>query len=61
MKIIILRHAERYDSPLFETSLTEKGLQQAEDLVELLKTHEIDEIYASPFLRVFADHLSLLL
>lgn len=52
MKIIILRHAERYDSPLFETSLTEEGLQQAEDLVELLKKHKIDAIYASPFLRV---------
>jgi broad specificity phosphatase PhoE len=52
MKIIILRHAERYESPLFETSLTEEGLQQAEDLVELLKKHKIDEIYASPFLRV---------
>lgn len=52
MRIIILRHAKRYGSPLFETSLTEEGIQRATKLIELLREYEIDEIYASPFLRV---------
>ena len=52
MRIIILRHAKRYGSPLFETSLTPEGLQQAKKLVGQLEKIGIDEIYSSPFLRV---------
>ena len=37
---------------MFETCLTEEGIQRATKLIELLKEYEIDEIYASPFLRV---------
>jgi broad specificity phosphatase PhoE len=52
MRIIILRHAKRYGSPLFETSLTPEGLQQAKELVGQLEKIRFDEIYSSPFLRV---------
>lgn len=52
MKIIILRHAKRHGSPLFETELTEYGKEQSNKLVLELEKHKIDEIYSSPFLRV---------
>jgi broad specificity phosphatase PhoE len=52
MRIIILRHGKRYGSPLFETSLTPEGLQQAKELVGQLGKNRIDDIYSSPFPRV---------
>ena len=42
MKIIILRHAKRHGSPLFETELTEYGKEQSSKLVLELEKHEID-------------------
>lgn len=52
MKIIILRHGCRFKSPLYFTPLNDKGLKQADELVDILKVFDIDTIYASPFLRV---------
>ena len=51
MKIIILRHGKRFDSPLYFTPLTAEGLKQADDVVEVLKSYDIGLIYSSPFLR----------
>jgi len=51
MKIIILRHGYRFNSALYFTPLTAKGLAQADDLVDRLKPYKIDIIYSSPFLR----------
>jgi len=52
MKIILLRHEERGDSPDFYTSLTQKGLEKSDKLAEELLKLEITRIYCSPFLRV---------
>ena len=52
MKIIILRHGYRFKSPLYFTPLNDKGLKQADELVDILKVFDIDTIYVSPFLRV---------
>jgi len=52
MKIIILRHGCRFKSPLYFTPLNDKGLKQADELIDILKAYDIDTIYASPFLRV---------
>jgi broad specificity phosphatase PhoE len=51
MKIIALRHGFRFDSALYFTPLTATGLEQADNLVEILKDEKIDTIYCSPFLR----------
>jgi broad specificity phosphatase PhoE len=51
MKFIIIRHGERFDSTLYFTPLTSKGLRQADALVDILKNLKIDIIYSSPFLR----------
>ena len=51
MKLILLRHEERYEIPLFFTSLTEKGLRQSKNLVEKINKINPDIIYSSPFLR----------
>uniref|UniRef100_A0A6C0C4R1 Phosphoglycerate mutase n=1 Tax=viral metagenome TaxID=1070528 RepID=A0A6C0C4R1_9ZZZZ len=51
MKIIILRHGDRFDSPLYFTPLTLKGLTQASKLADELTSYNIDIIYSSPFLR----------
>lgn len=50
MKIIILRHVERYESPRYFTPLTINGLIQADKLITDLPD-DIDCIYCSPFLR----------
>ena len=50
MKIIILRHAERYESPQYFTPLTINGLMQADKMITELPA-DIDCIYCSPFLR----------
>ena len=49
MKFIIIRHGNRFESPLYFTPLTMKGLEQADNLVA--KLPEVDIIYSSPFLR----------
>ena len=49
MKIIALRHGFRFDSALYFTPLTATGLEQADNLVEILKNEKIDTIYCSPF------------
>ena len=51
MELYLLRHEKRYASPAFYTSLTEAGLKNADNLVDILKKHNFDEIYCSPFLR----------
>jgi len=51
MKLIIIRHGERFDSTLYFTPLTAKGLKQADNLVDILKSYKIDIVYSSPFLR----------
>lgn len=50
MKIIILRHGERYNSPSYLSPLTVGGLKQADDMINNLP-YDIDTIYCSPFLR----------
>ena len=50
MKLLLLRHCERFPSPLFFTTLTKKGFEDADKLVEDLPQN-IDIIYCSPFLR----------
>jgi broad specificity phosphatase PhoE len=51
MNLVLLRHEERYESPLFFTSLTEKGLINSEKLVHEINKIKLDVIYSSPFLR----------
>lgn len=51
MKFIIIRHGERFDSTLYFTPLTAKGLTQADTLADILKAYKIDIVYSSPFLR----------
>ena len=51
MKIILLRHEERYEIPLFFTSLTEKGLINSKNLSKKINEINPDVIYCSPFLR----------
>jgi broad specificity phosphatase PhoE len=53
MPVYILRHEQRNpQNPLFESSLTARGLCNAVRLVDKLVPLHIDTIYASPFLRV---------
>ena len=51
MKLIILRHEERYTDPTFFTSLTKNGLIKSDNLVESINHYKPDVIYSSPFLR----------
>lgn len=53
MRIFILRHEKRnIDNPLFDSPLTEAGLENANSLVENIEKIHFDNIYTSPFLRV---------
>lgn len=53
MRIYILRHEKRnLDNPLFDSSLTEEGLKNANKLVPKIERINFDTIYTSPFLRV---------
>lgn len=52
MKIYLLRHEDRFEPPLFYTSLTPTGLEKSEKLKDVLNKEKIDIIYSSPFLRV---------
>ncbi|WP_121610814.1 histidine phosphatase family protein [Mesobacillus foraminis] len=49
-KIYVVRHCEAQGQP-FESPLTEKGLSQADVLVQFFSNTEIDRIISSPFLR----------
>jgi len=51
MRIWTLRHEERYQSPVFETSLTYNGFHRAKLLARTLDNMEITHIYCSPFVR----------
>tara|TARA_B100000795_G_scaffold260183_1_gene235801 strand:+ start:2454 stop:3095 length:642 start_codon:yes stop_codon:yes gene_type:complete len=55
MKIYILRHEDRYDQLTFDTSLTKKGLLNANNKIKYLLEKYINKeniiIYCSPFLR----------
>ena len=51
MKLYILRHEERPTDCSFFTPLTEKGLENANKLVSILKELKIDIIYSSPYIR----------
>ena len=51
MKIIILRHCDRYEPPLFSTNLTPQGFKQAQTLINKLKNLKIDIVFCSPFIR----------
>ncbi len=51
MKIYVLRHELRTKSPLFFTSLTKKGMDNADKLNDILNNIDFDIIYTSPFLR----------
>ena len=51
MKIYVLRHELRTDSPLFFTSLTQEGFNNSEKLKSTLHDIDFDIIYSSPFLR----------
>ena len=51
MSIYVLRHEQRYGCPKFFTSLTEKGLENSQILIEKIKKLKINHVYCSPFLR----------
>ena len=51
MKIYVLRHELRTESPLFFTSLTQEGLNNSEKLKNVLNEIDFDVVYTSPFLR----------
>ena len=52
MKLILLRHEERYENPLFFTSLTDKGLENSYKYVSTqIRKFLPDIIYSSPFRR----------
>tara|TARA_B110000977_G_scaffold178527_1_gene236267 strand:- start:1345 stop:1890 length:546 start_codon:yes stop_codon:yes gene_type:complete len=51
MKIIILRHCKRFESPGFKTTLTNSGFLQADALIEKLKHLDINVVMCSPFIR----------
>ena len=51
MKIYILRHEDRFDSPMFYTNLTPTGYKNADNLKYILSKLNIDKIFSSPFPR----------
>jgi broad specificity phosphatase PhoE len=53
MKIFLLRHEQRYESPEFTTNLTEKGLKivSSEIFKDKIDILNIECIYSSPFVR----------
>ena len=52
MKIYILRHEERYESPKFYTQLTPSGFDKSKSLTAVLDNESINLIFSSPFIRV---------
>jgi len=51
MKIYILRHEDRTEDATFFSPLTEKGLNNANNLIGYLEKLGITKIYCSPFIR----------
>ena len=51
MKIYILRHEDRTMDASFFAPLTKEGLDNSVKLIKLLKEHEINKIFSSPFIR----------
>jgi len=59
MKIIALRHGFRFDSALYFTPLTATGLEQADNLVEILKDEKIDFIANIPYDENFTKAMTM--
>jgi broad specificity phosphatase PhoE len=51
MKLYVVRHCERYSSPLYKSELTEHGHFKAKELAIRLYENNIKKIYCSPYLR----------
>jgi broad specificity phosphatase PhoE len=51
MKIYLLRHEDRTQDATFFSPLTKLGLENAEELSNILDKSEITHIYSSPFIR----------
>lgn len=51
MRLILLRHEDRYDDFTLLTSLTPDGIRRSTQLSSSLSNLKIDRIYASPFIR----------
>jgi len=51
MKIYILRHEDRTMDASFFAPLTKEGLDNAIKIIKILKEHDINKIYSSPFIR----------
>ena len=51
MRLILLRHEERYSDMGFYSNLTDNGIINSLKLPEKLKKYKIDHIYSSPFIR----------
>lgn len=51
MKLILLRHFQRFSKPLFFTELTTVGKKNANSIVSRLSTLNIKHVFSSPFLR----------
>jgi len=51
MKLFLIRHCERDMSPLYKSSLTKKGKNDALNLCINLNKNNIKKIYTSPYLR----------
>jgi len=51
MKIYILRHEDRTKDCSFFSPLTEKGLIKSNKLIKILKSHNINLVFSSPFIR----------
>jgi broad specificity phosphatase PhoE len=51
MKIFILRHEDRTNDCTFFSPLTELGLQNSKNLIQILEENNINLIFSSPFIR----------
>ena len=65
MRLILLRHQERFEDPTLLTELTDIGKQNANSSIEKLSKYPISKIYCSPFIRTlqtidpFSRHSSI--
>lgn len=51
MKLILLRHFQRFSKPTFYTELTAVGKKNSELMVPVLSNYNIKHIFCSPFIR----------
>lgn len=51
MRLFIVRHCERFSSPLYKSQLTEEGKIDATKLCISLYENNINKVYCSPYLR----------